>query len=141
MNLPVAAQWLARLDDALNRGVINPRKKWWWDITNDGTGKVVAAKEVNTRGLNKHIKIRHEDQTLAAYPAPLAPLPLPMPSPVDREAGIEAYKNLLSPAQYQARISEGQTENLVPPLRRLTDEPPVRVARICTWFTDSSALT
>lgn len=138
MNMPVAAQWLARLDDALNRGGINPRKKWWWDITNDGTGKVVAAKEVNVRGLNKHIRIKHEDQTLAAYPAPLAPLPLPMPSPVDREAGIDAYRNLLTPAQHQQRVRDGQTQDLVPPLRRLTEEPPVMVARIGRRWTSSA---
>jgi len=130
IHMPVAAQWLAQLDDALGRGGINATKKWWWDITNDGTGRIVQAQEVNTRGLNKHIRLKHEDQTLAAYPAPLAPLPLPMPSPLDREAGIDAYRQLLSPQQHQQRVRDGDTDNLVPPLRQLTEAPPVIVARI-----------
>lgn len=130
MHVPVAAQWLARLDDYLNRGEINPLKKWWWDITTERGGKVVAAKEANARGLKKTIKLRYEDQTLAAYPAPLAPLPLPMPSPVDREAGIEAYKNLSSPDEYRSRLATGRTEGLVPGLRKMAEQPPVIVAKI-----------
>jgi reductive dehalogenase len=138
MKMPVAAQWLARLDDWLDRGNINPGKKWWWDITTARSGQVVAAQEVNVRGLNRHIRIRHEDQTLAAYPAPLAPLPLPMPSPVDREAGIEAYRGLLAPQEYQQRLARGQTEGLAPGLRRLTGEPPVILARIQRRWTSSA---
>ncbi|WP_028602398.1 4Fe-4S double cluster binding domain-containing protein [Ottowia thiooxydans] len=137
MHIPVAAQWLAKLDDYLNRGEINPRKKWWWDITTERNGSVVAAKEVNVRGLNKHIRLKYEDQTLAAYPAPLAPLPLPMPSRVDREAGIEAYKNLPTPDAYKARIASGDTDNLVPGLRRLTEEPPVVVAKVSRRWASS----
>ncbi len=30
MQFPGSARWLARLDDALERGSINPVKKWWW---------------------------------------------------------------------------------------------------------------
>ena len=45
--MPAAAQWIARFDDFLNRGRINPVKKWWWDVVNDGTGKVVKAKETS----------------------------------------------------------------------------------------------
>jgi reductive dehalogenase len=138
IHMPAAAQWLARLDDALNRGRINPAKKWWWDLTNDGTGKIVQAKDANSRGLNKHIVLKFEDQTLAAYPAPLAPLPLPAPSPLDREAGIAAYKELLTPESYRKRLSAGLTEGIVPPLRRLTQEPPVLVARVGRRWTSSA---
>jgi reductive dehalogenase len=130
MKLPAAAQWIARFDDWLNRGRINPIKKWWWDIANDGTGKVVRARDTNARGLSKHIDLRYEDQTLAAYPAPLVPPPLPAPYPVDREAGIAAYKAMLSPADHQRRIAEGKTENLVPGVRPLDGPPPVIIAKI-----------
>jgi len=138
MNVPWAAKWIARLDDLLGRGKINPVKKWWWDITNDGSGKIVQAAVVNTRGLNKHIKLRYEDQTLAAYPAPLAPLPLPMTSPVDREKGIDAYKDLLSPGEYKQRLQSGQVENLVPGLRLLEGVAPVLVAKIGRRWTSSA---
>ena len=54
---------------------------------------------------------------------------------MDREAASR-LRNPLSPAQYQARIREGQTENPVPPLRRRTDEPPA--ARIGRRWTSSA---
>jgi reductive dehalogenase len=130
MHIPKAAAWLARLDDTLNRGKINPVKKWWWDIGNDGTGRIVKAQAVNVRGLNKQINLKYEDQTLAAYPAPLAPPPLPAPSPVDREAGIVAYQELLTPAEHQHRIAIGRTENLVPGLVVPQGDPSVLIAKI-----------
>jgi reductive dehalogenase len=130
MKMPAAAQWIARFDDFLNRGRINPVKKWWWDVVNDGTGKVVKAKETNVRGLNKHINLKYEDQTLAAYPAPLVPPPVPAPFPVDREAGIAAYKAMLSPTEHQRRIAAGETKDLVPGVTPLDGPPPVIVAKI-----------
>ncbi len=130
MKVPVAAQWIARFDDWLNRGRINPVKKWWWDVANDGTGKVVKAKDTNVRELNKHIDLKYEDQTLAAYPAPLVPPPVPAPFPIDREAGIAAYKAMLSPAEHQRRIANGDTKDLVPGVRPLDGPPPVIVAKI-----------
>jgi reductive dehalogenase len=130
MHFPAAAKWLARFDDFIGRGNINPTKKWWWDITNDGSGRIVRAKETNTRGLNPQIKLQFQDQTLAAYPAPLAPPPLPAPSPVDREAGIAAYRSLLSPQEHKRRLAAGETENLVPRLTPPEGAPPVVVAKI-----------
>ncbi len=138
MNMPVAARWIARFDDFLERGRINPVKKWWWDIGNDGTGRIMKVTEVNIRGLNRQIKLKYEEQTLAAYPAPLAPLPLPAPAPVDREAGIEAYQNLLTPQEHQRRIAAGQTQDLVPGLRPLAEPAPVLVAKIGRRWTSSA---
>jgi reductive dehalogenase len=129
MHVPAAAKWIARLDDFVGRGRINPSKKWWWDVANDGTGRIARAKETNTRGLNTHIKLKYEEQTLAAYPAPLVPPPAPAPSPIDREAGIAAYQALLSPDAYQRRLAAGETETLAPGLK-IVGTPPVIVAKI-----------
>ena len=44
------ASGLARLDDALDRGVINPVKTWWWDIELDKERtRYVEAAETNRR--------------------------------------------------------------------------------------------
>ena len=43
----------------------------------------------------------YEDQTLAVYPADKMPPPFPVPFPVNRDEGIERYRALLTPAQYQ----------------------------------------
>lgn len=138
MNFPAAAKWIAKLDDMTGRGKINPVKKWWWDITNDGSGRIVKARETNVRGLNRHIDLKYEDQTLAAYPAPIVPPPLPAPFPIDREAGIAAYKELLSPEEYQRRSALGQTAELAPGLVPYEGTPPVLVAKIGRRWTSSS---
>ncbi len=138
MNLPSAARWLARLDDGLNRGSINGVKKWWWDVARRTDGKIGRAEDTNTRELNKHIDVKREDQTLAMYPINLAPPPLPMPSPLDREAGIEAYESALSPAEYKKRLKEGNTSELVnkPPL--VGNSPPVIVGKVLSRKSSSA---
>ncbi len=130
MRMPRAAKWIAKLDDIFNRGTINPVKKWWWDVARNKSGKIVGAEKTHSRGLNTHIKLKREDQTLAMYPIDQAPPPLPMPSPLDREAGIKAYEDAMSPSQYHAKLASGQTEGLVAAPKPLSETPPVIVAKI-----------
>ncbi len=113
MNLPSAAPLLAWADDAAGRGSLNPVKKWWWDIelNEDGAYRTPKA-PVNARSLQRGLKIRAEDQTLAVYPAPLTPPPWPYPYPMDREAGIAAFRALLSPEEHRARTAAGDTSHL-----------------------------
>ncbi|MFV2038128.1 MAG: 2Fe-2S iron-sulfur cluster-binding protein, partial [Paracoccaceae bacterium] len=61
----------------------------------------------NARPLQKALKLRHADQTLAVYPAPLAPPPYPWPFPMDREAGIAAYQAMICAAEHQKRRAAG----------------------------------
>ncbi|MEL6869125.1 MAG: reductive dehalogenase domain-containing protein [Pseudomonadota bacterium] len=126
-NVPGIAKSLATLDDKLGHGSINPVKKWWWDLemVNDGAYKV-SAHGASTRNLQTELDLKFEDQTLAVYPANLAPPPYPFPFPMDREAGIQAYKRLLSPATYKARLAAGDTQDLAHQyLHRDSDEAPV----------------
>ena len=110
MHVPKAAPVLARLDDMVGNGGLNPVKKWWWDleICEDG-GYRPTRHPVNARDLQKDLDLRYEDQTLAVYPAPLAPHPHPYPFPMDREAGIEAYRAMLPADEYRRRIDQGET--------------------------------
>ncbi len=108
-NVPALAPLLAKLDDALGHGKINPVKKWWVDHDRDRkSGAYKISQKVNQRELQPDLKLRYEDQTLAVYPAPLAPHPWPYPFPADREAGIKAYRNMLSPAEYKRRLEQGE---------------------------------
>jgi reductive dehalogenase len=126
MNVPQSARMLADLDDRLDRGTMNPVKKWWWDIELDPkTGQYVKAKLTNARGLNKNLDLKHEDQTLAVYPADTMPPPYPVVFPINREAGIARYKKLLTPAQHLAKIKAGDTDNLVPPFKMPDGPAPV----------------
>lgn len=131
IHFPPAARWLAKLDDKLNRGTINPVKKWWWDIARDKPlGRIKAAAQTNVRELNKQIDIKREDQTLAMYPIQLAPPPLPMPWPLQREEGIAAYDEALSPVEYRAKQTRGETEGLVGKPVVVDGPPPVFVAKV-----------
>ncbi|WP_022702292.1 4Fe-4S dicluster domain-containing protein [Pseudorhodobacter ferrugineus] len=125
MKAPQTAKALAALDDKLGRGRINPVKKWWWDIELDPkTARYVTARATNTRGLSPEIDLQYKDQTLAVYPADVMPQPYPVIQPLNREAGIKRYRELLLPADYQARLARGETDGLAPGPQPLA-EPPV----------------
>jgi reductive dehalogenase len=122
-----AAPLLAKLDDKLGNGGINSTKKWWWDLELDAsTGRYdVPAKPVNHRDLQTDLDLKFEDQTLAVYPAHLVPWPWPYPFPMDREAGIQAYKQLLSAGEYKSRLAKGDTTGLTHQLPAFNDAPVI----------------
>lgn len=131
MHVPGAARWLARLDDAVGNGTINPIKKWWWDLRLEpekGGYHPVPVELVNKRDLRREINLDHSDQTLAVYPADLAPHPWPFPFPMDREKGIEAYQAMMTADQYRSRLRAGDSDGLVPRFRVDGHAPVVRVA-------------
>ncbi|WP_298359892.1 2Fe-2S iron-sulfur cluster-binding protein [uncultured Litoreibacter sp.] len=109
MTVPSAAKALAAMDDKLGNGEINPVKKWWWDLEMVDDGPYGPPKgPVNARPLSKDLDLRFEDQTLAVYPAPLAPPPFNYPFPMDREAGIQAYADMIPAEEHKKRRAAGQ---------------------------------
>ncbi|MEX3008510.1 4Fe-4S double cluster binding domain-containing protein [Hoeflea sp. TYP-13] len=126
INAPGSAKTLARLDDALGRGEINPVKTWWWDIELDTkAGRYVKAQATNRRGLSKKLDVKYEDQTLAVYPADVMPPPFPIAHPLNREEGIERYRAMLTPQEYRKKLAAGETDGLAPPAKPLGGSPPV----------------
>ncbi|MCT4555149.1 MAG: 2Fe-2S iron-sulfur cluster-binding protein [Pelagimonas sp.] len=126
-NIPSAAPLLARLDDRLGNGGLNPVKKWWWDIELTESGGYGAPKHpVNQRDLQTDLDLKYEDQTLAVYPAPIAPHPYPYPFPMDREAGIAAYQDMIPADTYRARLAEGDL-SVVHRYQNDTDAPVIQV--------------
>ncbi|MGB1208052.1 MAG: PDR/VanB family oxidoreductase, partial [Paracoccaceae bacterium] len=130
MHLPQAAPLLAKLDDTLGNGGLNDAKKWWWDLElkPDGGYKAPAA-PINRRDIDPDLDLRYEDQTLAVYPANLAPWPWPYPFPMDREAGIKAYQEMISASEYKARLRAGKTDGLAHERPDFQDAPVI-MARI-----------
>ncbi len=110
-NIPKLAQPLAKLDDMVGRGGLNDVKKWWWDIElyEDG-GYKPARKPINRRDLSKNLDVQYKDQTLAVYPAHLAPHPWPYPFPMDREKGIAAYEAMITAEEYRKQIVDGHLD-------------------------------
>jgi len=133
MHIPKAAPLLAALDDRLGNGGLNDTKKWWWDLElkADG-GYKTPAQPVNRRDLQPELRIDFADQTLAVYPANLAPWPWPYPFPMDREAGIRAYQDMISATEYKARLAAGDTEGLAHRRPDFQDAPVImaRVSRV-----------
>lgn len=127
MKVPAAAPALARLDDMVGNGGLNPVKKWWWDIELGADGAYHPTdKEVNARDLQRDLDLKYEDQTLAVYPANLAPHPYPYPFPMDREAGIEAYQAMVTAEEYRERLKRGD-DSMVHRYTAAGESPVLRV--------------
>ena len=130
-HLPAAAKSLAKLDDTLGNGNMNPIKKWWWDLEMVDEGPyTLSPNGTNERSLQVDLELQFKDQTLAVYPANLAPPPHPFPYPMDREAGIKAYKEMLTPEEYKARLVKGDTDNLAHQPQHHEDDAPVMRVKI-----------
>ena len=113
MTMPKLAPALAWLDDAAGKGGLNNTKKWWWDICLDDDGGYHPTEApVNRRDLQRDLKLDYKDQTLAVYPAHLAPHPYPYPYPMDREKGIEAYQAMVTAEEYKAKLKKGDRDHL-----------------------------
>jgi len=130
MKAPFTARALAKLDDLIGNGEVNAVKKWWWDLEMTGEGPYRPTEHpVNARALSKNLNVEFEDQTLAVYPANLAPPPYAWPFPADREAGIRAHDALISASEHRARRASG-----VPPEHVYTNdqtEAPVIQVVVC----------
>ncbi|CRK75054.1 3-chloro-4-hydroxyphenylacetate reductive dehalogenase precursor [Nereida ignava] len=128
MNVPKAAPLLAKLDDAVGNGGLNSVKKWWWDleITEDG-GYRPTDKPVNARDLQKDLDLKYEDQTLAVYPANLAPHPYPYPFEMDREAGIKAYRDMITADAYKAKLAGGEVAEVAHTYTADGDSPVIEM--------------
>ena len=108
MKAPFAAPLLSRLDDALGNGPINPVKKWWWALEMTDEGPYQTSRHpVNQRALSRKLDLHYSDQTLAVYPAPLAPPPYAWPYPANREDGIRAYQDMIPASTHRDRRKAG----------------------------------
>ena len=126
-NIPSAAPFLAKLDDMVGNGGLNDVKKWWWDIELEDDGSYRPSKHpLNRRDLQRDLDLDYEDQTLAVYPAPLAPHPWPYPFPMDREAGIAAYEAMIPADEYRGRMARGD-QSMVHRYVNDGDAPVIRV--------------
>ena len=106
MNLPFARKWIAKLDDKVGNGTINPVKKWWWDHDTDAEGNIIMARKTNERQISFRESLDPGKQKLACYPADMA-IPPVSEGPVvpDRKIGVQKYKSAESPEKYRARMN------------------------------------
>jgi reductive dehalogenase len=105
IHVPWTRGWIARLDDKVGNGSINPVKKWWFDLEMvDGVS--VLPKGVNARGLDLEAAKRAKGQTLAFFPPSVSPPPgAKEPHEPDRAAGIKAYAAAETPPAARVRLA------------------------------------
>jgi reductive dehalogenase len=105
---PVLRAPLARLDDKVGNGSINPIKRWWQEleIVND---VVVKPKRANYRTLDLAKGFGLKDKQKIAYTnADMLPPPDAQgPAPMDRKVGAQAAEKLETVAQARARVARG----------------------------------
>jgi len=105
---PASREYLARLDDRVGNGEINPVKRWWADLEVID-GKVVAPKHVNRRDLDREKGFAKKATHKVSY---INADMLPPPNwreafPVDRAAALAAAERLETPAQARERVRRG----------------------------------
>ncbi len=108
VNLPFARKWIAKLDDMCGSGIINPIKKWWFDLE-DVDGVLGPARKTNVRKLNFSRKMEAAKQKIAVFPPELAPPPDAKETVlVDRKLGRDAQ--LKCERDLQNLHSTGETQ-------------------------------
>ena len=105
MNLPFTRKWIAQLDDKVGNGLINPVKKWWWDLDSDREGNIMPAERTNRRQFSKRTNMDPAKQTMGCYPADVASPPVAeQPVILHRKVAVQKYKSAESPEEYKARV-------------------------------------
>ena len=111
MNLPFTRRWLAKLDDKVGNGLINPVKKWWWDLDSDAAGRVIRARKTNQRQFSRRSNLDPAKQSLGCYPAADASPPAsPQPVFLKRPVAVEKYRRAQTPAAYRRDLEVRQDE-------------------------------
>jgi reductive dehalogenase len=106
IKLPFARAWIARLDDRVGNGSINPVKKWWWDLEWIDGATVVPAKGTNRRELDMKRNRLAARQKIAIYPEEVNPPAdsVGVPVKLDRKAAVEYGERVESPSAARRRL-------------------------------------
>ena len=73
IKLPFSRKWIAKLDDKVGNGSINPVKKWWWDLEWKNGRAIEPEKGTNARALDLNGGRIADKQKIAVYPADMNP--------------------------------------------------------------------
>ena len=105
IKLPFTRGWIARLDDKVGNGSINPIKKWWWDLEWKDGRAIEPEKGTNARDLDLNGGRIASKQKIAVYPADVNPPgdAIGVPIKYVRKDGIERALRAETPDQARAR--------------------------------------
>ncbi len=106
IRLPVTRRWIARLDDWIGNGSINPVKKWWWDLEFVDGRAVEPARGTNARELDPSGGRIADSQQIALYTPDLLPPgdAVGVPVRLVRKEALQRAAEAESPRAALARI-------------------------------------
>ncbi len=106
IKLPFTRRWIARLDDRVGNGSINPIKKWWWDLEWKDGRTIEPAKGTNARELDLNGGRIEDKQKIALYPPDVLPAGdnRGVPVKLDRKEAVRRGERAESPAAARARV-------------------------------------
>ena len=107
IKLPFTRSWIARLDDRLGNGSINPIKKWWWDLEFVNGATVEPTRGTNRRELDMNRVRIATKQRIAIYPAEVNPPvgAVGVPVKLDRKAVVAFGETIETPDQARRRVA------------------------------------
>ncbi|MFT7601751.1 MAG: ferredoxin [Acidimicrobiales bacterium] len=107
IKLPFARSWIAKLDDKVGNGSINPIKKWWWDLEWVEGRTVVPTRGTNARDLDLEGGRVAATQKIALYTPDLLPAgdAIGVPVKLVRKDALERGEQAETPAAAKRRIA------------------------------------
>lgn len=109
IRLPFTRRFIARLDDRVGNGSINPIKKWWWDLEWRDGRTIVPEKGTNARDLDLDGGRIADKQKIALY----EPDMLPdgdnqfVPVKLDRKEAVRRGQAAETPGEARVRLRRG----------------------------------
>ncbi|MGI9596672.1 MAG: 4Fe-4S dicluster domain-containing protein [Acidimicrobiales bacterium] len=106
IKLPFTRRWIAKLDDRVGNGSINPIKKWWWDLEWKEGRTIVPEKGTNARDLDLDGDRVAARQKIALYPPDVLPPgdSIGVPVKLIRKEALERGAEAETPAAARARV-------------------------------------
>ena len=106
IKLPFTRRWIARLDDKVGNGSINPIKKWWWDLEWVDGRTVEPTKGTNARGLDMAGGRVADKQKVALYTPDMLPPgdSIGVPVKLVRKEALARADEAESPAAARRRV-------------------------------------
>jgi len=106
IKLPFTRRFIARLDDRVGNGSINPVKKWWWDLEFKDGRTIRPEVGTNARQLDLDGGRIADKQKVALYEPDMLP---PgdnqfVPVTLDRKEAVRRGENAETPAEARVRI-------------------------------------
>jgi reductive dehalogenase len=115
IKVPASRALIARLDDRVGNGAINPIKKWWWDLEWRDGRAVHPAKGTNARDLDVETgrtgdrQRRADRQRIALYEPDMLPAGTNrfVPVKLDRKEALARGERAASPTEARRRSGRG----------------------------------